>query len=216
MNACVESCDFLSNYLNLDHGQRYNCSECKTISGEYTHTSTFYDSFVPESYYNPNQSINTSGFNIGQFSEVYIQSNETLSSLCVKELTDSAYTCVANSSSFLWDVPQTNSSGILTLEVVAVDAFNNTRTDLLDFNYHHAAPYLYQNYYTSTTNGTILLNYSSQFDTIISTDGDYSQVSSDGYLYSVHQSSHIQLFSSDELGNTNIQMLQYNMTLHQV
>ena len=219
VNACVGSCDLvLSNYLNLDHGQQIQIAvNAKTISGEYISTISnfFYDSFVPESYYNPNQSINTSGFNIGQFSEVYIQSNETLSSLCVKELTDSGYACVSNSNSFLWDVPQFNSSGILTLEVVAVDAFNNTRTDLLDFNYHNAAPSLYQNYYTSTTNGTILLNYSSQFDTIISTDGDYSQVSSDGYLY--FSSPGVHTFNCslvDELGNTNIQQvtIQYDIT----
>ena len=85
VNACVGSCDFfLSNYLNLDHGQQIQISvNAKTISGELISTISnfFYDSFVPVSYYNPNQSINTSGFNIGQFSEVYIQSNETLSSL---------------------------------------------------------------------------------------------------------------------------------------
>ena len=124
-----------------------------------------------------------------------------------KELTDSGYACAFNNTSIYsiiimlhlhffnnWEqycliiVPQFNSSGILTLEVVAVDAFNNTRTDLLDFNYHNAASLflLYTKTITlQTTNGTILLNYSSQFDTIISTDGDYSQVSydSDGYLY---------------------------------
>ena len=219
INACLDSCDFyLSQYLNLNHGQQIQITvNAKTISGEYISliSNFFYDSFVSESYYDSVQSINTSGFNIGQHSEVYIQSNETLSSLCVKILTDSGYTCVNNSNSILWDVPDANSSGILTLEVVAIDAYNNTIIDLLNFSYHNSAPSLNQNYYASTTNGTILLNYSSQFETIVSTDGNYSQISLDGYLYFNSPGVHVFNCSLvDELGNTNLQQvtLQYDIT----